>query len=58
MQNDLDPLLQRQVRIWMEEYQRPAIASQTLPLRPRPEADLDDDIPGTEIFGYKPRSDA
>ena len=51
MQNDTDPLLRRQIQIWMEEYQ---IRSEGVaPIRPAPEDEVGD-IPQTEIFGYRP----
>jgi HEAT repeat protein len=53
MQNDADPLLRRQIQIWMAEYQ---IRSEGVaPIRPEPEEEIGD-IPQTEIFGYRPRA--
>ena len=51
MQNDSDPLLRRQIQIWMEEYQ--IRAEGVAPIRPAPEDEVGD-IPQTEIFGYRP----
>lgn len=53
MQNDSDPLLRRQIKIWMEEYQ--IRAEGMAPIRPQPEEEMED-LPKTEIFGYRPRS--
>ena len=51
MRNDTDPLLRRQIQIWMKEYQ---IRSEGVaPIRPAPEDEVGD-IPQTEIFGYRP----
>ena len=51
MQNDSDPLLRRQIQIWMEEYQ--IRAEGVTPIRPAPEDEIGY-IPKTEIFGYRP----
>ncbi len=51
MQNDTDPLLRRQIRVWMKQYQ--IRASGVEPIRPAPEDEVGD-IPQTEIFGYRP----
>jgi HEAT repeat protein len=53
MQNDADPLLRRQIQQWMADYQ--IRAEGVAPIRPEPEAEIED-IPQTEIFGYRPRS--
>ncbi len=52
MQNDADPLLRRQIQQWMEDYQ--IRAEGVAPIRPEPEDEIED-IPQTEIFGYRLR---
>ena len=51
MQNDADPLLRRQIQIWMEEYQ--IGGEEVASIRPAPEDEMGY-IPKTEIFGYRP----
>ena len=51
MQNDADPLLRRQIQIWMEEYQ--IRSEKVAPICPAPEDEVGY-IPKTEIFGYRP----
>ena len=51
MQNDADPLLRRQIQIWMEEYQ--IRGEEVASIRPAPEDEIGY-IPKTEIFGYRP----
>lgn len=51
MQNDADPLLRRQIQIWMEEYQ--IRGEEVASIRPAPEDEVGY-IPKTEIFGYRP----
>ncbi len=53
MQNDVDPLLRRQVQEWMVKYGLTAESKMT-PLRPLPQDEISD-IPNTEIFGYLPK---
>lgn len=51
MKNDADPLLRRQIQIWMEEYQ--IRGEEVASIRPAPEDEIGY-IPKTEIFGYRP----
>jgi hypothetical protein len=53
MQNDIDPLLRRQVQEWMVKYELAAESKMT-PLRPSHQDEVSD-IPNTEIFGYLPK---